>query len=78
MGEALTTGTVRALTARWAGHIGPDTNSVFSATGVWPLLAFLADGATGPARQELADAVGVPAGREKWAGGVGTPTGRRR
>jgi serine protease inhibitor len=30
---------------------------------VWPLLAFLADGATGRAREELAEALGVPAGR---------------
>ncbi|XIE80040.1 serpin family protein [Streptomyces sp. SBR177] len=35
--------------------------TVFSACGVWPLLAFLADGAAGPAREELADALGVPA-----------------
>ncbi len=28
---------------------------------MWPLLAFLADGAGGPARAELADAVGLPA-----------------
>ncbi|MET8508586.1 serpin family protein [Streptomyces sp. NPDC004787] len=35
--------------------------TVFSACGVWPLLALLADGAAGPAREELADALGVPA-----------------
>ncbi|MER6982856.1 serpin family protein, partial [Streptomyces carpinensis] len=34
---------------------------MFSATGVWPLLAFLADGAGGAARRELADAVDLPA-----------------
>ncbi|POX55850.1 proteinase inhibitor I4 serpin [Streptomyces sp. Ru71] len=54
--------TVRAvneLTARWAGAEGGGT--VFSAAGLWPLLAFLADGADGPARAELADALGVPA-----------------
>ncbi|NNN36364.1 proteinase inhibitor I4 serpin, partial [Streptomyces sp. S3(2020)] len=33
----------------------------FSAAGVWPLLAFLADGAGGAARGELADAVGMSA-----------------
>ncbi|PWI20735.1 proteinase inhibitor I4 serpin [Streptomyces sp. Act143] len=35
--------------------------TVFSAAGVWPLLAFLADGAVGAAREELVEAVGVPA-----------------
>ncbi|MEX1657001.1 serpin family protein [Streptomyces pseudovenezuelae] len=35
--------------------------TVFSAAGVWPLLAFLADGAQGAARAELARALGVPA-----------------
>ncbi|WP_460069082.1 serpin family protein [Streptomyces sp. YKOK-I1] len=52
---------VNALAARWAGEIRADGNSVFSAAGVWPLLAFLADGAEGAARAELADALGVPA-----------------
>ncbi|KUO11786.1 serpin family protein [Streptomyces sp. DSM 15324] len=52
---------VNALAARWAGEIRADGNSVFSAAGVWPLLAFLADGAAGAARAELADALGVPA-----------------
>ena len=55
-------GTVRAvnaLTARWAG--AADGGTVFSAAGVWPLLALLADGAGGAARAELADAVGMPA-----------------
>ncbi|MGW1005123.1 serpin family protein [Streptomyces sp. NPDC002520] len=50
---------VNGLTARWA-HALPE-GTVFSAPGVWPLLAFLADGATGPARAELASALGVPA-----------------
>ncbi|MEV1063258.1 serpin family protein [Streptomyces sp. NPDC050263] len=50
---------VNALTCRWAGVV--DGGSVFSAAGAWPLLAFLADGATGPAREELAEALGVPA-----------------
>ncbi|MFF5298523.1 serpin family protein [Streptomyces sp. NPDC013161] len=55
-------GTVRAvnaLTARWAGVA--DGGTLFSAAGVWPLLALLADGAGGAARAELADAVGMPA-----------------
>ncbi|WP_262055869.1 serpin family protein [Streptomyces sp. STR69] len=47
------------LTARWADTATGGT--VFSAAGVWPLLAFLADGASGAARAELADAVGLPA-----------------
>ncbi|MFF0220957.1 serpin family protein [Streptomyces sp. NPDC004629] len=50
---------VNALTASWAGTSAEGT--VLSAAGVWPLLAFLADGAAGPARTELARAVGVPA-----------------
>ncbi|MFF5469346.1 serpin family protein [Streptomyces achromogenes] len=47
------------MTARWAQALTGGT--VFSAPGVWPLLAFLADGAAGPARAELAGALGVPA-----------------
>ncbi|MDH6440249.1 serine protease inhibitor [Streptomyces sp. SAI-144] len=54
-----TTQAVNGLTARWAGVSSGGT--VFSAAGVWPLLAFLADGARGPARAELARALGVPA-----------------
>jgi hypothetical protein len=49
---------VNALTARWAAVA--DGGTVFSAAGVWPLLAFLADGSGGAARAELADAVGMP------------------
>ncbi|MFF5974194.1 serpin family protein [Streptomyces sp. NPDC012769] len=58
--------TVRAvnrLTARWAGALPADRDTVLSASGVWPLLAFLADGAAGPARTELEDALGMPADR---------------
>ncbi|MFE0106397.1 serpin family protein [Streptomyces sp. NPDC059009] len=49
------------MTSRWATAPGfaADGGTVFSAAGVWPLLAFLADGAGGPARDELADAVGL-------------------
>ncbi|MFF4896965.1 serpin family protein [Streptomyces sp. NPDC001068] len=54
-----TVGAVNALTAAWARRTRQGT--VFSAAGVWPLLAFLADGATGPARDELTRAVGLPA-----------------
>ncbi|MEV7890460.1 serpin family protein [Streptomyces sp. NPDC002817] len=52
-------GAVNGLTARWAATV--EGGTVFSAAGVWPLLAFLADGATGAAREELAEALGVPA-----------------
>ncbi|MET8248171.1 serpin family protein [Streptomyces sp. NPDC005202] len=56
---------VNGLTARWAGAAEAGAaeggGTVFSAAGVWPLLAFLADGATGAARAELAEAVGMPA-----------------
>ncbi|GAA3975465.1 serpin family protein [Streptomyces plumbiresistens] len=55
-----------ALTARWAGSA--EGGTVFSAPGVWPLLAFLADGATGAARAEIAQALGVPAGETAAAG----------
>ncbi|MGW1611051.1 serpin family protein [Streptomyces sp. NPDC002285] len=58
----VTNATIRAvngLTARWAS--ASEGGTVFSAAGVWPLLAFLADGAGGPAREELAEAVGLPA-----------------
>lgn len=54
---------VNRLTKRWAAQVpatGPGT--VFTAAGVWPLLALLADGAGGSAREELAEAVGLPAG----------------
>ncbi|MFE2462580.1 serpin family protein [Streptomyces sp. NPDC059402] len=56
-------GTVKAvngLAARWAAAL-PHDGTVFAAAGVWPLLGLLADGAAGPARQELSDALGVPA-----------------
>ncbi|AOR37094.1 proteinase inhibitor I4 serpin [Streptomyces fodineus] len=53
------------MTARWA-HALPE-GTVFSAPGVWPLLAFLADGAAGPARAELSEALGVPAGQAAGA-----------
>lgn len=52
-------GAVNGLAARWAGTV--EGGTVFSAAGVWPLLAFLADGARGRAREELAEALGVSA-----------------
>ncbi|ANP49225.1 serpin family protein [Streptomyces griseochromogenes] len=60
--DSVTVRAVNGLTARWAAHTAPD-GTAFSAAGVWPLLAFLADGATGAARAELAEALGVPADR---------------
>lgn len=65
---AVTKATIRAvndLTSRWAGAV--EGGTVFSAAGVWPLLAFLADGATGRAREELAEALGVAAGEAAGA-----------
>ncbi|MFG2127853.1 serpin family protein [Streptomyces sp. NPDC048751] len=57
-----TKATIRAvnrLTARWADAL--DGQTVYTAAGVWPLLAFLADGAAGAARAELEEALAVPA-----------------
>ncbi|MFJ8015558.1 serpin family protein [Streptomyces sp. NPDC096339] len=58
--------TVRAvnrLTKQWAAQDGAaEQGTVFTAAGVWPLLALLADGADGAAREELAGALGIPAG----------------
>ncbi|MFB6564261.1 serpin family protein [Streptomyces sp. NPDC056400] len=59
--------TVRAvnrLTAQWAAAAqapAGSTGTVFTAAGLWPLLALLADGSGGPARAELAQALGIPA-----------------
>ncbi|MBD0422878.1 proteinase inhibitor I4 serpin [Streptomyces sp. TRM S81-3] len=64
----VTSATVRAvngLSGRWAATA--EGGTVLSAPGVWPLLALLADGAAGPARAELAEAVGVPADRSAAA-----------
>ena len=58
--DGATVRVVNGLTARWAAQTAVD-GTAFSAAGVWPLLAFLADGATGAARAELAEALGVPA-----------------
>jgi serine protease inhibitor len=65
----VTNATIRAvngLTARWAD--AADGGTVFSAPGVWPLLAFLADGAGGVARAELAEALEVTADQADVAG----------
>lgn len=57
---------VNALTKRWSAAVGADPGSpprstVLSGAGVWPLLAFLADGADDAGRAELAAAIGVTA-----------------
>jgi len=52
---------VNALTARWAQAVDPSGGTVFTAAGLWPLLALLAAGAAGPARAELEQAVGLSA-----------------
>lgn len=60
MTSTATLRSVNALTTRWASAL-PDQGTVFTAAGVWPLLALLAHGAAGAARAELAEALGVPA-----------------
>ncbi|GGV44638.1 hypothetical protein GCM10010277_35260 [Streptomyces longisporoflavus] len=59
--SAVTVRAVNGLTAHWADTAPPHSSTVFSAAGVWPLLAFLAAGAHGKARSELAEAIGLPA-----------------
>ncbi|QKW18769.1 hypothetical protein HUT16_06565 [Kitasatospora sp. NA04385] len=54
---------VNALGARWGRELDFAAGQVWTALGVWPLLAALAAGADGPARAELAGALGVPAER---------------
>ncbi|MCL2553787.1 MAG: proteinase inhibitor I4 serpin [Actinomycetia bacterium] len=60
MASYRTVAAVNSLTARWAATL-PDDGTVLAAVGVWPLLGLLADGAAGPARRELSDALGIPA-----------------
>lgn len=50
-----------ALTSRWARQACQGGSSVFSGAGAWPLLAILAQGAGGVARDELEHAVGIEA-----------------
>jgi serine protease inhibitor len=49
---------INGLTKRWSATAGP-RSAVWSALGVWPLLAFLADGADDATRTELAAALGL-------------------
>jgi serine protease inhibitor len=63
---------VNGLTARWAREIlggNGGRATVFSAAGVWPLLALIAGGAGGPARGELEQAVGTDAATAAGAAG---------
>ncbi|MFI6035542.1 hypothetical protein ACIBBD_15455 [Streptomyces sp. NPDC051315] len=58
---------VDGLTARWSG--AAEGKSVSSAAGVRPLPALPADGTAGPAREEPAEALGMPAGQAGRAAG---------
>ncbi|HEU5353026.1 MAG TPA: serpin family protein [Actinocrinis sp.] len=60
--EAISTAVSAAnrLTARWA-ETCDGRGTVLSGLGVWPLLAAIADPASGAAREELAQAIGLPA-----------------
>lgn len=70
MGDARTVRAVNALTVGWAGRaLRQSEETVFSAAGVWPLLALLAAGADGAARDELERATGVDAGEAAGAAG---------
>ncbi|MFF7215900.1 serpin family protein [Streptomyces sp. NPDC008238] len=70
MGDATTVRAVNALTEGWAGRaLRQGDETVFSAAGVWPLLALLAAGADGAARDELERATGVGAAEAAEAAG---------
>jgi hypothetical protein len=51
---------INGFSARWAAITPPDGPSVFSAACAWPLLGLLAAAASGPVRQDLSQALGVP------------------
>ncbi|MEU9123307.1 serpin family protein [Streptomyces sp. NPDC048506] len=59
MVAATTVRSVNAMTARWARETVGEQGTVLTAAGVWPLLALLAGPAGGPARAELAEALGT-------------------
>ncbi|MDX3075487.1 serpin family protein [Streptomyces sp. MI02-7b] len=70
MGDATAVRAVNALTAGWAGQaLRPGRETVLSAAGVWPLLALLAAGSGGPARDDLERATGIGAGEAAEAAG---------
>ncbi|SEM54913.1 serpin family protein [Streptacidiphilus jiangxiensis] len=81
MATAAVVRAVNALAARWAQAVLPaeaaTRDTVFSPVGVWPLLAALAAGADGHARQELEEAVGMGAA-EAMAGARDLMTTLRR
>ncbi|MFI5520292.1 serpin family protein [Streptomyces platensis] len=52
---------VNDMTARWARVAVGERDTVLTAAGVWPLPALLAGPAAGPARKELAEALGTDA-----------------
>ncbi|MFE2727288.1 serpin family protein [Kitasatospora sp. NPDC059327] len=60
MASHATVEAINGLTVRWAATL-PDDGTVLAAAGVWPLLGLLAGGAAGTARQELSDALCIPA-----------------
>ncbi|MFI8263138.1 serpin family protein [Streptomyces sp. NPDC085665] len=60
--EITTVRAVNRLTTRWVRQaVTGEEGTVLTAAGIWPLLAFLAGGAGGPARTELAETLGIPA-----------------
>ncbi|MGW4379006.1 serpin family protein [Kitasatospora sp. NPDC004531] len=56
-----TVGLVNGLGARWGRELAFERGQVWTAVGVWPLLAMLAAGADGPVRAELERALETPA-----------------
>ncbi|MFI9051423.1 serpin family protein [Streptomyces sp. NPDC053427] len=65
---ATTVRAVNDLTARWARVAVGERGTALTAAGLWPLLALLAGPADGPARKELADALGTDAERAAGEG----------
>ncbi|WP_431676720.1 serpin family protein [Kitasatospora sp. KL5] len=62
MGTTETTAqAVGRLTADWTRIVDGSSGTVFTAVGVWPLLAFLAAGADEPVRRELEEVLGAHA-----------------
>ncbi|MGP8297568.1 serpin family protein [Streptomyces inhibens] len=61
MVAATTVRAVNDMTARWVRETLGERGTVLTAAGVWPLLALLAGPSAGPAREELAEALGTDA-----------------
>ncbi|MEU8995664.1 serpin family protein [Streptomyces caniferus] len=70
MVAARTVRAVNDMTARWAHEVVGERGTVLTAAGVWPLLALLAGPAAGPARKELAEALGTDAEHAVGEGGA--------